>query len=57
MRSMRSATVLDPTQFGRRVSTARVSAAQRQPSDSFADLKLFALTFLGGFMFVAIYLG
>ena len=55
MRFMRSAIALDPRLFGRgRSFILSLSQAPARPILS-DDLKLFATTFLGGFLFVAIF--
>jgi len=56
-RSRRPARVArrDPRRFGRRPPPA-AAIARPQPSIS-NDLKLFAVTFLGGFLFVSILIG
>lgn len=53
---MRSAIALYPRLFGRRMASSD-HVAQTSPQTRLADdLRLFATTFLGGFLFVAIYL-
>ncbi len=56
MRPLPSTGIVKPRQFGRRprFSLATVPAPER--TEPLADLKLFATTFLGGFLFVAVYL-
>ena len=59
MRSIRPALALDPTRFGRRPPTAAapIEIVTRPSAPRLADdLKLFAMTFAGGFLFVAVYL-
>lgn len=51
---MRPAIALDPCQFGRRAS--RLVGAHVTPTGLADDVKLFATAFLGGFLFVAVYL-
>lgn len=55
MQLARPARAVDPLRFGRRApATAAVMPAEPSISD---DLKLFALTFVGGFLFVSILIG
>ena len=55
MSNMRAAIAIDPLRFGRRVRAAPVNAAK---SESFGnDVRLFAMTFAAGFLFVSIFLG
>lgn len=57
MRSMRSAIALDPRLFGRgRNYSAPSSPEQAEADTAWSEFKLFATTFLGGFLFVAVYL-
>ena len=57
MRSMRSVIALDPRLFGRGRTFLLDLVEQHRPSPAWvADAKLFATTFIGGFVFVAIYL-
>lgn len=46
----------DPRRFGRRPAIAVALPAPAEPASLIDDLKLFATTFAGGFLFVAIYL-
>ena len=55
MQLARPAYAPDPRRFGRR-ALAVVAAVPTQPVLG-DDLKLFALTFLGGFLFVSILIG
>ena len=50
----RPARALDPRRFGRRRAVAAVVPVEPSISD---DLKLFTVTFLGGFLFVSILIG
>ena len=53
---MRTRTLFRTRTFGRRAVVHGVDAALPQPSLG-EDAKLFAMTFMGGFLFMAIYLG
>lgn len=54
---MRPVIALDPRLFGRGPTYSIRNLRETVASDSaWSDLKLFATTFLGGFMFVAVYL-
>jgi hypothetical protein len=54
---MRSVIALDPRLFGRGRRFILEMAHRHAPAaDALDDLRLFATTFLGGFLFVAIYL-
>ena len=56
MKMLRSVIALDPRLFGRgRFFILDSVRATTQPSMA-SDLKLFATTFVGGFLFMAIYL-
>ena len=58
MSSVRQAFGVDPRAFGRRFQNEpEWPAATPEPRASLVgDLKLFAVTFLGGFIFVSVYL-
>ena len=58
MSSVRQAFGIDPRTFGRRVQDEPEwpAAAPAPRASLIADLKLFAATFLGGFVFVTVYL-
>ena len=49
--------VNDPLLFGRRVQVAPDIAAEARPASIGEDLRLFAMTFAAGFLFVSIFLG
>ena len=53
MRSARPACAIDPRRFGRRVAVTAMAARWSGLSD---DLRLFAVTYAGGFLFVSILL-
>lgn len=53
---LRSVSALDPRQFGRRDPFILDCAREPAPTALLDDLKLFATTFVGGFLFVAVYL-
>lgn len=55
---LRPVVALDPRRFGRRrlILRDRGGAAVQSFSDLADDLKLFATTFFGGFLFMAVYL-
>ena len=56
MKMLRSVIALDPRLFGRGpLFVLEQAQGQRRP-DMATDLKLFATTFVGGFLFMAIYL-
>ena len=55
MQSGRPVFALHPTAFGR--GPVRVHAIPDQPSRLWADIRLFALTFATGFLFVSILIG
>jgi hypothetical protein len=55
MQLERPAFAPDPRRFGRR--TAVVAVAMPQAPAISDDLKLFAMTFLGGFLFVSVLIG
>ena len=58
MRLMQSIIALDPRLFGRGRAFLLDLIEDKGPSQEMIDdLRLFATTFLGGFLFVAIYLG
>jgi hypothetical protein len=46
---------LDPTAFGRR--NLHEAESDQQPRSAVDDLRLFAATFVAGFVFVSIFLG
>jgi len=50
----RPAIAADPLQFGKRFDAPAEIAAPAAPGSLAADLKLFALTFAAGFLFVSI---
>ena len=53
---MRSVIALDPRRFGRGRTFLLDFAERNQPSSAMVDdLRLFASTFCGGFLFVALY--
>jgi hypothetical protein len=57
MSLMRAAIALDPRQFGRgRTFLMELAERHRPTSAAMVDMKLFASTFCGGFLFVALYL-
>ena len=57
MRLMQSIIALDPRLFGRGRTFLLDLIEDKGPSqDTIDDLRLFATTFLGGFLFVVIYL-
>lgn len=56
MKMLRSVIALDPRLFGRGPQFSLDSAPGARRPDMAADLKLFATTFVGGFLFMAIYL-
>lgn len=56
MKMLRSVIALDPLLFGRGPLFILATAPRARRSDTAADLKLFATTFVGGFLFMAIYL-
>ena len=56
MKMLRSVIALDPRLFGRGPLFILDSAPNARRPDMAADLKLFATTFVGGFLFMAIYL-
>lgn len=56
MAMSRPAPALDPHRFGRRPA-ARAEARALPPSGLDNDLRLFAMTFAGGFLFVSILIG
>ena len=56
MQLARPAIALDPRRFGRGVR-ARLLAAAAAPSRLSDDFKLFATTFVAGFLFVSVLLG
>jgi len=43
----------DPREFGKRLDASDVPAGRDAPNSLAADLRLFALTFAGGFLFVS----
>jgi len=54
---MRSVIALDPRLFGRgRRYLIEMVGRHAPPAAALDDLKLFATTFVGGFLFVAVYL-
>jgi hypothetical protein len=55
MSTPRTSIVIDPPQFGRRVRAAPIIDAK--PHSIGDDLRLFAMTFAAGFLFVTIFLG
>ena len=55
MRTTRPACAIDPRRFGRRVDFA--GFADRASNGLNEDLRLFALTFVGGFLFFSILIG
>lgn len=56
MSLMRSVIALDPRRFGRGRTFLLDFAERNQPSSAMVDdLRLFASTFCGGFLFVALY--
>ncbi len=58
MRLMQSIIALDPRLFGRGRTFLLDLIEDKKPSQEMIDdLRLFATTFLGGFLFVVIYLG
>lgn len=56
MKMLRSVIALDPRLFGRGRYFILQTAPHAHRPDMAADLKLFATTFVGGFLFMAIYL-
>ena len=57
MRNPPLVTAVDPRLFGRRVKFVPDGAAGTIGSPLSADLRLFAMTFVAGFLFVSIFLG
>lgn len=57
MRNPPLVTAVDPRSFGRRVKFVPDGAAGTIGSPLSADLRLFAMTFVAGFLFVSIFLG
>jgi len=55
MSTLRTGIANDPLQFGRRMRAARASAVE--PATIGNDLRLFAMTFAAGFLFVSIFFG
>lgn len=54
---MRPVTAIDPRSFGRRSFYASPAVPeQAEATSAWTDFKLFASTFIGGFLFVAVYL-
>lgn len=53
---MRPAIALDPHHFGRRGVVAVGPGSDLRATGLADDLRLFATTFVGGFLFVAVYL-
>jgi len=47
----------DPRLFGRRARIAPVAAVEAKPASISEDLRLFAMTFAAGFLFVSVFLG
>ena len=56
MEAPRSAIAIDPRLFGRRISRAPVNAVRAEPNSIGSDLRLFALTFAAGFVFMSVFL-
>ena len=57
MDAPRSSLATDPRLFGRRMGGAAANAAQAEPRSISDDLRLFALTFAAGFLFMSVFLG
>ena len=57
MSTPRSVPVNDPLLFGRRAHVAPDIPAEARPASIGEDLRLFAMTFAAGFLFVSIFLG
>ena len=55
MSTLRTSIATDPLLFGRRVRAAPIIEAKPQSMGD--DLRLFAMTFAAGFLFVSIFLG
>ena len=57
MEAPRSAVAIDPLLFGRRVNRAPVTTVQAESNSTSDELRLFALTFAAGFLFMSVFLG
>ena len=56
MQRVRPAFAMDPMAFGRSLSREAAAVPPRAPSQLAADVRLFVMTFVAGFIFVSAYL-